>query len=60
MQVVFLNLNYHLNDTKARPKVQLVAEEFTPAHGIEYIETSSPVTYMNFIQLLFSMLVNQG
>ena len=51
-------LKSHPDGTIAHHKARLVARGFTQAHGIDYIETFSPVVRMNFIRVLSSLVVN--
>ena len=51
-------LQYHPDGIVARRKARLVARGFTQAHGIDYIETFSPVVRMNSIRVLLSLVIN--
>lgn len=53
-------LKYHPNDSIARHKACMVARGFTQVYEINYIETFSPVIYLNFICVLLSLVVNQA
>ena len=53
-------LNYHLNDTIVCHKAFLVGHNFTKAYDVEYIETLSPIVYLNSVYILLPLTVNQA
>ena len=51
-------LKYRLDGFVDGYKARLVAKDYTQTYGIDYIETFSPVAKMNFIMIMFSIVVN--
>ena len=51
-------LKYHPDGFVDRYKVRLVANGYTQIYDIDYFETFSPVTKMNSIRILFSIVFN--
>jgi len=51
-------LKYRPDDSVDRYKARLVAKSYTQTYDIDYFETFSLVARMNFIRILFSIVVN--
>jgi len=51
-------LKYRPNGSVDRYKARLVAKGYTQTYGIDYFKTFSPIARMNFIRILFSVVVN--
>jgi len=52
-------VKYRQDDTVDRYKSRLVVRGFTQTYRVDYLETLSPVAHLNFICVLFSLVVNQ-
>lgn len=53
-----VDCKYKTNVTKERYKDQLATKEFTQAYGSDYTETFTPITKLNIIQVLLSLITN--
>ena len=53
-------VKYHPNITIARHKTRLVTRGFTHTYDIDYTKTFFPVIRLNFVYVLFSLVVNQA
>ena len=51
-------LKYRPDRSVNRYKAMLVVKSYTQTYGIDYFETLSPVSRMNSIRILFSIVVN--
>jgi len=51
-------LKYRLDGSVDHYKARLVAKAYTQTYGTNYFETFSPVTRMNSIRIIFSIIVN--
>jgi len=51
-------VKYRPNGSVNRYKTRLVAKSYTQTYGIDYFETFSSVPRMNFIRILFPVVVN--
>ena len=51
-------IKYNSNGTLERYKARLVAKGFTQTFGIDYLETFAPMTKLNTVRVLLSLVVN--
>jgi len=51
-------LKYRPDGSVDRYKAMLVAKGYTQTYGVDYFENFSPVTRLNSIRILFSVVVN--
>jgi len=50
-------LTYRLDGIVDQYKIRLVAKCYTQTYGVDYFGTFSPVAWLNFIRILFSIAV---
>ena len=51
-------MKYRPDGSVDRYKAMLVAKGYTQTYGVDYFENFSPVTRLNSIRILFSVVVN--
>lgn len=53
-------VKYQSDGSVERYKARLVAKGYTQSYNIDYQETFAPVTKMNSVRVLISLVTNQG
>jgi len=51
-------VKYHPDGLVEHLKARLVTKEYTQTHGVNYMESFSPVARLNSVHILISVVVN--